>query len=157
MIQGGNPLFDQIWGEEVVAAFVTSQAFAGFASRYFQMLRPFLSETAPKAFFDVGASRVKASYLLPGQFSSAKILGQYFRVVPKIVEQLAGEPVDAVTIKSVNRFCSSIILRLAGIHWSGCRKVGGLFLVTRHSSHHTGQSRNMPTRSLTPGLFAVRT
>ena len=94
MIQRGQSLIDQISRKQMVAAGITAKTFPGFAARYFQMLRQFLSETAAVTFFDVCTDRIQTSDLLFGQFTSAKIFGEDFRIVPKLVKELASQFVN---------------------------------------------------------------
>ncbi len=81
--------------QQVVATFISATAFTSFAPGDFEMLRQLFSETAAKPFFHVGADGIQAANLLLHQFTSAEILVQYFGIFPKVLEELAGELVDA--------------------------------------------------------------
>jgi len=85
----------------MIATLVTATAFTRFATRNFQMLWKFFSKPATKTFLDVGANGIQTADLLFHQFATAIISHQNFRIRPKIIEQLAGELVNAERFQPV--------------------------------------------------------
>ena len=101
MSEGANSLVNNLRSQPMHAALVTATAFSGLASRYLQMLRQFLAETAFKTFLAIGADRVQTSNLLFDELPPAIIAAQHFGVTPKILEELAGQLADSERIQPV--------------------------------------------------------
>ncbi len=102
MVKCGNTVTDNLGWKQVITPFEPSLAFSRFTARDFQVLWQFFSKSTAKAFFDVSADGIQASYLLLCQFASAKILFQNFRIMPKVFEQLPRQLVDAERFQPVS-------------------------------------------------------
>jgi len=94
MVEGGCSPFNYLRWQQMAAAFITTEAFTGFAAGNLQVLRQFLSKPAPITFFNIGANGIKTTHLLFYQFTSSKIPGKDFRVRPKLVKELASQFVN---------------------------------------------------------------
>ena len=69
------------------------------------MVWQFLAKTTAKAFFPVRTDGIQTSDLLFDQLASAKLLAQYFRIIPKIIKKPAGELIDAERLQPIGIIC----------------------------------------------------
>ena len=85
----------------MAAAFIAAPALSRFAARHFEALRQLFAEAPAIAFLHVRADRVETAHLLLDQLSASIILAQDFRIHPKVVEQLPGQPINSKVLQTI--------------------------------------------------------
>ena len=73
MVEGCNPMAEQIGRKQMMTTGITPLAFPRFTTGNFQMVGEFFAETAPEPFFNICADGIQTANLLSDQFAPAVI------------------------------------------------------------------------------------